>query len=173
MTPETKRVLKARAQALARAANPVVARNAVDVIEFVLAYETYAVESRLVREVHRLKDLTPLPCTPRHVVGIVNIRGQIVSVIDIKKLFELPDKGLTDLNRVIVLRSETMEFGILADAVLGTASVVVEELQPPLPTLTGIREQYLKGITTDRVVVLDAGKLLADPGIVVNEEMTT
>ncbi len=168
---ETKRILKARAQALAREPAKAQAADALELVEFVLAHEKYGVETSFVREIHPLTDLTPLPCTPAFVLGIVNLRGEIVSVIDIKKFFDLPEKGLTDLNKVIVLQSETMRFGILADAVLGVRRIPAAEIQPSLPTLTGIREEYLKGVTPERMVVLDAGKLLADEKIVVQEQV--
>jgi purine-binding chemotaxis protein CheW len=166
---EAKRILKARAQALAREPEKAQAADALELVEFLLAHETYAVESRHVREVYPLENLTPLPCTPAFVVGIVNLRGEILSVIDIKKFFDLPEKGLTDLNKVIVLHSDKMLFGILADAILGVRRVPLSEVQPSLPTLTGIREKYLKGVTRERTVVLDAEKLLADENIIVQE----
>ena len=169
---ETKEILKARARALAREAEaPQETAEAIEVIEFVVARERYAVESAYVREIYPLNDLTPLPCTPPFVLGIVNVRGQILSVIDIKKFFDLPEKGLSDLSKVVILRSETMEFGVLADSIAGTRVLPVHELQPSLPTLTGIREEYLRGVTADRTVILDAGKLLSDPKIVVHEQV--
>ncbi len=169
---EQKKILKARAKAIAR--EPVAAETAgerIEIVEFLLAYERYGIESSFVREIHPLKELTPLPCTPAFVLGIVNIRGRILSVIDIKKFFELPEKGLTDLNKVIVVQSRDMEFGILADAVLGVHSVPRMEIQASLPTLTGIREDYLTGMTKERVVILDAAKLLSDRKIIVQEEV--
>jgi purine-binding chemotaxis protein CheW len=169
---ETKRILKARAEALAR--EPARARAAaehIEVVEFVLAYERYAVETRYVREVSPLENLTPLPCTPAFVLGIVNLRGEILSVIDLKKFFELPEKGLTDLNKVIVLEAENMRFGILADAVLSVRRISVDGIQPSLPTLTGVREAYLRGVTTERIVILDADKLLANERIIVLEQV--
>ena len=169
---ETQRILKARAQALAREPVPEEAADArIEVVEFLLAHERYAVESRYVREVYPLESLTPLPCTPAFVLGIINLRGEILSVIDIKKFFELPEQGLTDLNKVIVLRSENMLFGILADAISGVRRVPVADIQPSLPTLTDIREAYLRGVMPDRTVILDAEKLLSDANIIVQEQV--
>lgn len=168
---ETRRVLKARARALAREPEQAQAADSLELVEFLLAHETYAVESRFVREVYPLENLTPLPCTPAFVLGIVNLRGEILSVIDIKKFFDLPEKGLTDLNKVIVLQSDGMVFGILADVILGVRRVPLSEIQPSLPTLTGIREKYLKGVTGERTVVLDAEKLLTDEKIIVQEQV--
>lgn len=169
---EKKKILKARAKALAREPEEKpTADESIEVVEFLLAYERYAIESNYVREVHPLKEFTPLPSTPPFVLGIINMRGQILSVIDIKKFFDLPEKGLTDLNKVIILSGDQMELGILADLILGVRSIPLQEIQPALPTLTGVREEYLKGIARERVVVLDAKKLLADSKIVVHEEV--
>lgn len=168
---DTQRILKERARALARKAVSAEAADAgIEVVEFILAHERYAVESEYVREVYPLEELTPLPCTPAFVLGIVNVRGEILSVIDIKKFFDLPEKGLTDLNKLIVLESEGMVFGIVADAISGVRRIQHAGIQPSLPTLTGIREDYLLGVTAERVVILDAEKLLTDEKLIVQEK---
>lgn len=169
---ETVRILHERALALAVEPDRTQTLDqSIEVVEFLLAHESYAIESSYVREVYPLENLTPLPCTPAFVLGIVNLRGEIVSVIDVRKFFDLSQTGLPDLNKVIVLESGSMVFGILADAILGVRRIALAEIQPSLPTLTGIREKYLKGITPERTVVLDAGKLLADEEIVVQEQV--
>jgi len=179
-TPEEKKkILKKRAQALAQEPKKEEVEEYIEVVEFLLSYEKYAIESSYVREIYPLKELTPLPCTPPFVLGIINVHGQIISVIDIKKFFELPEKGLSDLNKVIILHSgrpvlsrvEGMEFGILADVILGVRQIPHTDIQPSLPTLTGIREDYLKGVTGEQVVILDAEKLLSDKKITVHEEV--
>jgi len=167
---ERDRILKARAQMLAREVQETADGDAIEIVEFMLANEHYGIESNYVREIYPLKDYTPLPCTPPFVLGLMNVRGQIVSVIDIKKFFDMPEKGISDLNKVIIIHDDKMEFGILADSILGVRNIAVRGLQPPLPTLTGIREEFLRGITRERMVVLDAKKLLADKNIVVHEE---
>lgn len=172
-TPEEKkRILKARAKALAQETQSEEAAEAyLEVVEFLLTYEKYAIESTYVRDVCPLKEITPVPCSPPFVLGIINVRGQILSVIDIKRFFDLPQKGLTNLNKVIILHSDEMEFGILADVILGTRSIPLKEIQPSLPTLTGIRSEYLRGVTSERLVVLDAAKILSDRKIIVHEEV--
>ena len=177
---EKKKILKTRAKRLAQEPEEKeTVEKYIEVVEFLLSYEKYGIESSYVREIYPLKELTPLPCTPPFVLGIINVHGQIISVIDIKKFFELPEKGLSDLNKVIILHSgrpvlsrvEGMEFGILADVILGVNNISLSELQPSLPTLTGIREDYLKGVTGEQVVILDAEKLLSDKKITVHEEV--
>ena len=171
---DARQILKARAKALARPPKSLERTEAViEVIEFGLAEERYAIPTAAVREVYPLKDLTPLPCTPPFVLGVINVRGQILPVIDIKKFFDLPQQGITDLHKVIIVQHEEMDLGVLADVVLGVRAVPLNALQLSLPTLTGIREGYLKGVTPERLVVLDVTRILADPRIIVHEEVET
>lgn len=168
---DNRKLLKARAAALAKKPQMKEADEYIEVVEFLLAHEKYAIQSVFVSEVYPLKELTPLPCTPQFVAGIINVRGKIISVIDIKKFFDLPEKGITDLNKVIIIHNGMMEFGILADAVVGATQIPLRDIQPSLPTLIGIRAEYLRGVTKDGLVVLDAEKMLSDKKIVVHEEV--
>ncbi len=171
-TPDAGQILCARAKALSRPPKRAAdTGESIEVLEFRLAQERYAVETRFVRGVHPLRELTPLPCTPSFVLGIVNVRGRILPVFDIKKFFDLPDKGLTDLHRIILVHGNDLEFGLLADAIVSTQAIPVDGLQVPPATLTGIRAEYLKGVTSERLMVLDLDRILADPKIIVHEEV--
>lgn len=170
--PEAAReILRARAGELAHPRVEDAAGATLEVLEFLVSHETYAVEIRWVTETYPLRELTPLPGTPPFVLGIINVRGRILSVIDLRVFFDLPLKGLTNRNNVIILQSAGMEFGILADEIVGTRSLPLAELQPPLATLTGIREEYLKGVTRRHTALLDGEKLLSDGKIVVHDEI--
>jgi purine-binding chemotaxis protein CheW len=144
-----------------------------EVLEFLLAHETYAIETPFVREVYSMTELTPLPCTPAFVFGLINVRGQILTVMDMKKFFDLPEKGFTNLNKVIAVRKDAMELGILADEIIGIRNIPVSELQPPLLTMTGIHAEYLKGVTGERLIVIDMERFLTDRKIIVQEEIET
>ena len=165
-------ILKDRAKALAGKPEPEETAAAfLETVVFQLANETYAIENSYIKEVHPLKHFTALPCTPLFVLGIINVRGQILSIIDLKIFFDLPGNELTDLNRVIILHMDDMEFGILADEIIGVQYIPKEEIQPPLQALTGIRAEYLKGVTKEGHVVLDAVRILTDKKIIVHEEV--
>jgi len=116
-------------------------------------------------------ELTPLPCTPVFIFGLINVRGQILTVVDMKKFFDLPEKGITNLNKVIVVRKDVMELGILADEIIGIRNIAVNKLQPPLSTMIGIGAEYLKGVTGERLIVLDMERLLTDEKLIVHEEV--
>jgi purine-binding chemotaxis protein CheW len=173
LTPERKKeILKARALELSKEHKIMEsAGKSIQIVEFLLGYERYGIELTYLKEVYPLKEITPLPGVPHFVLGLINVRGQILSVIDIKKFFDLPEKGLTDLNRVLIVDDSQMGFSILADGILDIRSIQIEEIQPSLPTLKGIRDEYLKGVTGDRVVILDMKKLIHDKNIIVHEEV--
>jgi len=169
---QTQRILHERALALAREpARTEPSEAMLEVVEFLLGAEHYAVETAAVRETQPLKDLTPLPCAPSFLAGVVNIRGRILAVVDLKRLFEVPASTVARAPKIIILHGSDSEFGLLADEVLGTRKLSRNALQPSLPTLGGIRAEYLKGVTGERLVLLDAERLLSDEKLVVNEEV--
>jgi purine-binding chemotaxis protein CheW len=141
----------------------------IEIIEFALATESYGVESAFVKEVYPLKDFTPLPGMPSYIMGIVNVRGQILPVVDLRKFFSLSEKGLGEMNKVVILRNDQMEFGIVADVVEGTRTLAIDDIMPAPVTETGIGEKYLKGVTKEHIVVLDAEGLLNDKNMIINE----
>lgn len=162
------RILRKRSAALAAVAAPETIVEPVEIIEFLLAEERYGVDTTLVREVCPLLELTPVPCTPPYVLGIIDVRGEFISVVDIKKFFDLADQGLSDLNKVIVLAVDGMAFGILADTIVAVRTIDRALLQAPL---TASRGEYLLGLTDEHVAIVDARKLLADRSLIVNESV--
>jgi purine-binding chemotaxis protein CheW len=169
---KSRAILRTRAQELAvEHKEEFVAEDSIEVLEFVLANEHYGIESCFIREVFPMKEYTPIPSTPAFVLGLINIRGQIVSVIDIRRFFDLPVKGLSDLNRVLVIQTPDMEMGILADRIVGVHHISRVTLQTSLPTLTGVRAEYLRGVAPDGLIVLDVQKMIMDDRIIVNEEV--
>ena len=169
---ETRHILQTRALTLAQeASSGEDLEDVIEVLEFALAYERYAVETQYVNQVAMLEQLIPLPCTPDFVLGVVNLRGAILPVLDLKNFFELPVKGLTDLNKIIVLQSEKILFGILADEIVSVRNIVLRDVQSSLATVTGVRKDYLRGVTPERVTLLDAEKLLTSEKIVVQEQV--
>lgn len=164
--------LRKRGEELARPLETeTVGAELVQILEFTLGKERYAFPSSCVREVFPLTEITPLPGLPPHVLGVVNVRGRILSVMDIRRVLEFGNVGLTNLNKAIILHHGDMELAVLADEVTGVYAIDAEEGQRTLPTLSGNREAYLRGVTKDRVVVLDAEKLLASKDLLVGAEL--
>lgn len=173
MNKETQTLLRKRAILLA--AEPVqtnVASQSVELISFDLANETYGIEADLIREIFQMRDFTFLPGLPNYILGVTNVRGQILPVVSLKKLFNLPEKGIGNHNKLIILKDGDMEFGILADEVNGSEIIQTNEIQAVPPTVTGDGQKYMKGVMKNKLIVIDAYKLISDGSIVVNETMS-
>ncbi|MBF0205229.1 MAG: chemotaxis protein CheW [Desulfamplus sp.] len=163
-------VLEARAKELAKPDQNISQEASIDLVEFQLAHERYGIESKYILEICPLKELTPLPFTPSFVMGIINVRGRIFSVIDVKIFFDLPHSGITDLNKVIIIHYNDMEIGILADRIISARSIPLASVEQPLTTLSGIQAEYLKGITAEPLIILDVKKMLTDKNRMLNLE---
>lgn len=172
-TPEDQNlaILRDRAKELA---SPPITEDAsvrlVQIVEFTLGPEHYAFPASAVREVFHLTEITPLPSLPPFVLGVTNVRGRILSVVDIRRLLDFGGGGLTNLNRAIILHSDDMELAVLADDVIGAYASDADKWQKSLPTLAGKREAFLAGVTKDRVAVLDAERLLKSNDLLVGGE---
>lgn len=167
-------ILKARAHELARPPEGEGERAAdvVQVLTFRLGRERYALPVENVREVRPLTDLTSVPCTPDFVGGVMNLRGNILPLIDIRKLVNVEHEGITDLMSVIVVEISGMEVGIMADEVDEVMRLPLSELQAASTTVSGIGAEYIKGITADALALLNLDTVLGEDRIVVNEEVT-
>jgi purine-binding chemotaxis protein CheW len=144
--------------------------NTILVTKFLLSPEVYGLEAFWIREVLPLKSLTPIPGTPAFVMGVVNVRGQIISVINLKRFFNLKEKGITELNKIMIVRNENIEFGILVDSILGMQEVPGAEIQPGPVTLNGTGAEYVKGVSRDGLIILDGERILHSKAIVINEK---
>lgn len=168
---EEKKILKKRAEKLAHTEKSRdVTNNCIEVLNFKLTKENYAIETHYIKEIFPFKNVSHLPGAPNFVFGLINVRRKIISVIDLKVFFGLPsDDGPG--KKVIILSSPEMEFALLSDKVSNVSKIRLEEIEPPLPTLTGIRQEFLKGTLTDGTVILDGHKLLTSKQIVVDETL--
>jgi purine-binding chemotaxis protein CheW len=95
----------------------------IDVLEFELGRERIAVAACFVATVQALRVLTPLPRTPPHIRGIADVRGNLIAVLDLGLWLQLPRRGITQLDRLIVLQAQTRQIAVLADCVAGVRSL--------------------------------------------------
>lgn len=169
---EVKRILRERAQALAKPLEeaPTPAEG-LELLVFSLAGERYGIETAHVLEVLPLRDLIPVPRTPSFVLGVVNHRGRILPVLDLRRLFDLAGQEVAERSRVVAVEAGGMTFGVFAEAVIGTVAVGADEVAPPPVILTRDRQAFLRGVTGEIVAVLDLEALARDPRITVNDEV--
>ena len=166
MADRRREVLDARARLLARVPDePPRAGEDLELVGFVLAGERYGIESRFVREVARLTRFTPVPGTPPFVLGVTNLRGEILALFDLRHLLGVVPEGVTDLGRIVVLGENRREFGLLADAASEILCVPVARLTQPQTAWGG---SYVRGVSPDGVVVLSGEALLNDPQLTID-----
>ncbi len=113
-------------------------------IIFRLAREWYGVGITKVKEIIRVGKITYLPSSPEHIAGIVNLRGTILSVTDLKMLFGLPHEEPTEKTRIIAVESGILETGFLVDEVVESIEVPVSEMEPALLTLPAEEGKYIE-----------------------------
>lgn len=168
--PETtRRVLESRARAAAKPPEGPVIEDRIEILAFSLANELYAVETRHVLEVRKLRELTALPCTPPFIAGAMSLHGRILAIVDLCRFFELPVKGLTELDWIIVLRGGTDELGLLADSVDGIRTVAVSDFLGRPSAFAGIRGKFITGVTSRMLALLDGDRLLRDADLKVDD----
>lgn len=166
MADGRRQLLDERARLLARVPEePPRAGEELELVGFVLAGERYGIESRFVREVARLTRFTPVPGTPAFVLGVTNLRGEILALFDLRHLLGVTADGVTDLGRIVVLGEHRPEFGLLADAASEILSVPGASLAQPEAAWG---RPYLRGVGPDGVIVLSGEALLGDPQLTVD-----
>ena len=136
---------------------------------FSLSDERYAVETRFIREVVRPTDYARLPAAPPFLVGVMNLRGEVLALMDLRTFFDLPARGLTDRSRVLVVGDGRAEFGVLADAAQEVALLPVTKLQAAGPPGRGrprVRawRNHRGADRARRGGVLQDGRLFIDQG---------
>jgi purine-binding chemotaxis protein CheW len=166
------RVLRERARRLSSA--PV--RGAEDgalfhAVGFSRGKERYAVERLFIRELLPLPQVTPLPCVPAFVRGIINVRGRILPVLDLDEIFGNRAREIRETSSIIIIQSVEREFGLLADEILGLVEIPVSRIQPSPPTLPNAGAAALSGVTSDGWALLNAAGMLADRDLVVDENV--
>lgn len=162
-------VLAERARILARRPGSGAAAETLDALEFRLADGLYAVETAFIREVLPLRRFSPLPSLPPHVLGIMNVRGRIWAVVDTRILLGLPAQTAPGDPLVILLESGGMEFGLTADGIVGTRRIPLEELATPAAALCRGKTDYIRAVTPEGTIVVDAMKMLSDPALAVRD----
>ncbi len=140
-----------------------------EVIQFLLGKEVYALETSYVKEVYPVKNITKIPCTPEFILGVINKRGEIFSVTDIKFFLNIPVTSFSDLSKIIILSSKNMEFGIVADEVIGISKISMRSIESIDMGTSNSSDNFIKGVTPERIILIDGEKLLSDERLIVND----
>ena len=125
-------------------------------VVFELGDESFGVDISRVQDINRMQEITEIPHAPESVVGVINLRGRVIPVIDLRKRFGLPDAVHTKDTRIVVVHLEGNLIGVIVDAVSQVLRIPADIVEPPSPVLAGVDSRYLRGIAKldDKLVIL-------------------
>jgi purine-binding chemotaxis protein CheW len=146
--------------------------DSLEALVFALGSELYAVPATQVHEVRPLGWLTPLPGTPAFLAGLINVRGRIVPVVDLRPLLGIAGEACSPSMSVVLVAHRRGDIGLLVTDRPTVRPLRVADLtEPPPGPLSGIDPACVRGVTQDLMIVLDAERLLSDLRLVVQHEI--
>ncbi len=125
-------------------------------ISFSVGDEEYGLELLRVKEVIRIREITWLPKAPTFVKGIINLRGDVIPIIDLRDKFGLAPKEHTAMTRVIVVEVEGRLMGMVVDSASQVVRIPADQIDPPPPVLGSISQEFITGVgkLEDKLVIL-------------------
>ncbi|PWK49121.1 chemotaxis protein CheW [Pleionea mediterranea] len=134
-------------------------------VTFRLASETYGVNVMQVQEVLRYTEIAPVPGAPHYVLGIINLRGNVVTVIDTCQRFGLPPIDIKDSTRIVIIEANQQVIGILVDAVAEVVYLRASEIEIAPNVGNEESAKFIQGVTHrdgELLILVDLNKLLDD-----------
>jgi len=116
------------------------------VIVFTLAQEEYGIEVDKVRTIERMMPITRVPKTPAFVKGVVNLRGVVIPVIDLRGRFGLNESDYTENSRIIIVAASELEVGFIVDSANDVLDVMSDAIENPPEVVGGVKAKYLSGV---------------------------
>lgn len=133
------------------------------VVVFKLEGSYYGVHILQVQEIIKMADITKLPNTPDFIEGVVNLRGKIIPVMDLRKRFGLSPVEITKEFKILILKTEELEFGVLVDDISEVEKIPVNIIENPPRILSGVNGEFINGIAKTEgrlLILLDIEKIL-------------
>lgn len=134
-------------------------------LTFAIGKEVYGIEIKYVTEIINIQKITEVPELPNYIKGIINLRGKIIPVLDVRLRFRKEAKEYNDRTCIVVVDIEDISVGLIVDSVSEVTSIIESDIVPPPDANTGFNNKYIKGIgkVGDEVkLLLDCSKLLSD-----------
>jgi len=134
-------------------------------VTFRLDDETYGINVMLVQEVLRVTDIAPVPGAPGYVVGIINLRGNVVTVIDTRMRFGLSPNEMNDSTRIVIIESEKQTVGIIVDSVSEVVDIYSNEIETAPSVGNDETARYIEGVVSrgeELLILIDLNKLLTE-----------
>lgn len=130
--------------------------NIVQLVSFLLDEVEYGIDILSVHEIMRMPEITRLPNTPSFVKGVINLRGNVIPVVDVRDRFGFPLAEINDLTRIIVIETNDKLVGLLVDNVYQVVRLPDSNIDPPKDLIEGVSEEFILGIgrLKDRLIII-------------------
>ena len=149
MAAQANEILRKRAASLAQVPDDETSAESIGLLKFRLGLEWYAVPIAVVREIYNEYAITRIPRVPDYVLGVINVRGEIVSVTDLASLIRVPSRITLDIDgdlpSAIIVANETCVSALVVDEIGDIIDVASEVIEPPLSTLDKAQAEYMSG----------------------------
>ncbi|MFV0420710.1 chemotaxis protein CheW [Oleidesulfovibrio sp.] len=133
-------------------------------VTFSIGEEEFGVEILKVQEIIRTMEITKVPRAPEFVEGVINLRGKVIPIIDLRRRFGLDSKTHDKHTRIIVIEINNMIVGFIVDSVSEVLRIPAGTVEPPPPVVAGMESDYISGVgkLQDRLLILlDLDRLLS------------
>ena len=167
-TPESQAILAERAHALARNDDLAAAEIGEPILSFVLGGARYCLPATAVRETLRLSQITPLPAVPPVILGLTNVRGRLLTCIDLRPLLDLAPAPPTSDALLLIVAAAGLEMGLMVDTVLAVHPHTMA-LEPTPAALAGRGVGWVRGVDADLALHIDPELLLRDQRLIVSD----
>lgn len=120
--------------------------NEVQLVVFKLGREEYGVSILQVQEIKRMTDITRVPHTPDYITGVINLRGSVLPVVDLKKRLNLPAQANSDHTRIIIVKIDEVIVGMVVDAVSEVLAIDQDNIESPDAVVGGVAANFISGV---------------------------
>ncbi len=126
------------------------------VVSFRLANEEYGLDIMAVQEIILMGEITAIPEVPDYVRGLINLRGKVIPIIDLRRRFGLGGGETTEHTRIVVVNAAGATFGVVVDAVNEVLRIEAGQIEPPPRGIVGLEQAYIKGLVkmNDKIMIL-------------------
>jgi purine-binding chemotaxis protein CheW len=138
--------------------------NERQLILFSLGKGNYGIPIENVFEIKKMEEITIVPKAPKFIEGVINLRGNVIPVVDLRKRFGMEQVEITKKTKIIIVEIGKRQFGLIVDSVAEVVTLSNDQIEPSLPTVSGLKAEFINGIgklTGKLIIILEISRILS------------
>jgi purine-binding chemotaxis protein CheW len=132
-------------------------------ILFSIGRGNYGIPIENVSEINKMEEITVVPKAPKYIEGVINLRGNVVPIIDLRKRFGMEVVEVTKKSKIIIVQINKRQFGLVVDSVSEVLTLASDQIEPSLPTVSGLKAEFINGIgkfDNKLIIILEISRIL-------------